>query len=265
VDTIGHRIAAIIPARNEQQSIAETVGSAAGLDGVSIVIVIDDGSTDATGTHAGAAGAVVVRHERSRGKAAAIESGVNALGVLEQRDSRPESDVLLLLDADLGDGAQRVQPLLTPVTGEQAALAVGVLPSQTGDTASDGMRILLSTARRGIADLCGFQARAPLSGQRCLTRRAFELASPLAAGFGVETGMTIDIVRAGLTVIEVDLDITEPARTNDMAEQLHRAKQLRDVTRALTARGFVSKSLDELRSAAGVGSLLQRFKRSDKD
>jgi glycosyltransferase involved in cell wall biosynthesis len=262
VDTTGHRIAAIIPARNEQQSIAATVGSAAGLDGVSIVIVTDDGSTDATGSYAGAAGAVVVRHERSRGKAAAVESGVNALGVLEQRDSRPESDVLLLLDGDLGDSAQSMQPLITPVTDDRAALAIGVLPSQTAATASDGMRILLSTARRGIADLCGFQARAPLSGQRCLTRRAFELASPLAAGFGLETGMTIDIVRAGLTVVEVDLDIAERASGNDMTEQLHRAKQLRDVTRALTARGFVGKSLDDLRSAAGVGGLLQRFKRS---
>lgn len=258
----GHRIAAIIPAKNEEEWIAATVRSTASLTGVPTVIVADDGSTDQTGTHAAAAGAVVVRHERSRGKAAAIESGVNALGVLEERDRKPEADVLLLLDADLADSAAHAHELITPVTADRAALSIGVLPSQsTAESATGGIQIVLSTARRGIADLCGFDTQTPLSGQRCLTRRAFELASPLATGFGVEVGMTIDIVRAGLTVIETDVELEHRERRPDGAGQLHRTKQLRDVTRALTARGFVGKSLDDLSSAAGVSGFLQRFKR----
>ena len=68
---------------------------------VDLVVVCDDGSSDATGEHAAAAGAIVVRTSRNRGKAAAVESAVNALGVLEQRDRRPEAARLLLLDADL--------------------------------------------------------------------------------------------------------------------------------------------------------------------
>ena len=104
------RVAVVIPAANEADRIAATVTAVSALPGVNIVIVGDDGSDDDTGQRAGAAGAVVVTHARTRGKAAAIESAVNALGVLEQRDRRPECGTLLLVDADLGDAAAGARP-----------------------------------------------------------------------------------------------------------------------------------------------------------
>jgi len=119
----------------------------------------------------------------------------------------------------------------------------------------------MSTAARGITELTGFTPRAPLSGQRCLTRRAFELASPLAAGWGIEVGMTIDILRAGLTVEEIEIDLRHRATGTDLAGQVHRAKQLRDVTRALTARGLVQAGLQDFKDAGGVQGLLKRFRR----
>ena len=252
----------MIPAKNEEQRIAATVTAVRGLPHVATVIVVDDGSSDRTGEYAGGAGAIVVRHQRNRGKSAALESGVNALGVIEQRDKRPEADILLLLDADLGKTAANAAPLIEPVVTGAADLTIGVLPQQTTEDGSPagGMGLVVNTARRGIEDLCGFTARAPLSGQRCLTRRAFELASPLAAGWGVETGMTIDIVRAGLTVTEIDVDLGHRVTTNDLAGQLHRARQLADVTRALTARGMITKATGELRSRPAVNNLLQRFR-----
>ncbi|MBA2417260.1 MAG: glycosyltransferase, partial [Geodermatophilaceae bacterium] len=76
------RVACIIPAKDEQQRIAATVTAARTIRGVEVVIVCDDGSRDATAQHAGAAGAIVVSHTRNRGKATAVESAVNALGVV---------------------------------------------------------------------------------------------------------------------------------------------------------------------------------------
>ena len=260
--TPGNRVACVIPAKNEEERIAAAVTAARALPRVATVIVTDDGSSDATAQHATAAGAIVVSHNRNRGKAAAIESGVNALGVLEERDHQPEAGVILLLDADLGESASGAAPLIEPVVAGEAALTIGVLPAQTtadGEPAG-GHGVVMNTARKGIAELCGFEARAPLSGQRCMTRRAFELASPLAAGFGIEVGMTIDVVRAGLTVREVDVDLRHRATGNDLAGQMHRAKQLRDVTRALAARGLVTRATDELRSNPKVSGLLQRFR-----
>lgn len=252
----------MIPAKNEESTIAATVAAARELPHVSTVIVVDDGSSDGTTQHATAAGAIVVGHVRNRGKAAAIESGVNALGVLEQRDNQPEATALVLLDADLGDTAAGAAPLIEPVVSGRAALTIGVLQAQTTDDGSPagGHGIVLNTARRGIEELCGFTAHAPLSGQRCITRRAFELASPLAGGFGIEVGMTIDVVRAGLSVQEVDIRVQHRATGNDLAGQLHRAKQLKDVTRALAARGLITHATGELRSNPTVSGLLGRLR-----
>nr|WP_239579440.1 glycosyltransferase [Microlunatus panaciterrae] len=257
------RVACIIPAKDEEQRIAATVKAASSLKYVDVVIVCDDGSSDATAQYAAAAGAVVVSHTRNRGKAAAIDSAVNALGILEQRDKLPEARALLLLDADLEESAAACAPLIEPVVTGEADLTVAVLPAQRTASGEEpgGLGLVMTTATRGIEELCGFSPRAPLSGQRCLTRRAFELASPLASGFGVEVGMTIDIVRAGLRVKEIEVDLYHRATGSDLASQFHRAKQLRDVTRALTARGLVQASLKELKDSGGVPGLLKRLKR----
>jgi len=245
------RVACIIPAKDEQQRIAATVTAARSLPHVELVVVCDDGSGDGTGAHAAAAGAIVVTHRRNRGKAAAVESAVNALGVLEQRDQRPECGSLLLLDADLAESAAACAPLIDPVVTGRADLTIAVLPAQSTATgeAAGGFGLVMGTASRGIAELTGWTPTAPLSGQRCLTRRAFELASPLAAGWGVEVGMTIDVLRAGLRVEEIPVALTHRATGKDLAGQLHRAKQLRDVSRALAARGAVQAGLDELRTS----------------
>lgn len=238
--------------------MAATVRAAAALPGVDIVIVADDGSSDDTGRVAGAAGAVVVSHSRTRGRAAAIESGINALGVLEQRDGRPECGTVLLLDAGLGDDAARCAALVTPVRAGDADLVIGV------PTAEDSS-LVANVAGRGIAELTGgWTTRAPASGPRCLTRRAFEVASPLAAGWGAEVGMSIDIVKAGLRVTEIDVDLQVPSVEAGVAGQLERAARLRDVTRALAARGLVQDKLKEVQAefeAGGVRGLLNRFRR----
>ena len=128
-------------------------------------------------------------------------------------------------------------------------LTIAVLPAQqTADgSAAGGFGLVMTTASRGIAELTGWTPRAPLSGQRCLTRRVFELASPLAAGWGMEVGMTVDVLRAGLRIEEIEIDLRHRATGTDLSSQLHRAKQLRDVSRALAARGAVSGLVKRIR------------------
>ena len=65
----------VIPAKDEAARIAATVQAASRIAHVDLVIVVDDGSGDATADLARAAGATVIRHPRNRGKAAAMESG----------------------------------------------------------------------------------------------------------------------------------------------------------------------------------------------
>ena len=65
-------LAVIIPALNEAKTIGPVVASASRYG---VAIVVDDGSSDASGAMAGAAGAIVVRHEVNRGYDQALNSG----------------------------------------------------------------------------------------------------------------------------------------------------------------------------------------------
>lgn len=261
------RVACIIPARDAASRIQATVRAARALPGVEVVIVTDDGSTDETARYAAASGAIIAAHQRARGRAAAIESGVNALGVLEQRDRRPECGTVVLLDADLGTSASQAQRLIAPVVTERAALAIAI-PARVGPAPESGSGpeqgpdrdLVDATAARGIAELAGWTPRFPLATNRCLTRRAYELASPLAAGDGADVGMTIDVLRAGLRVTEVEVDFDEPDEPSGLAARFDRARVLADVTRALTARGLVRQSLKEIRESGGVRGLIDKFR-----
>jgi glycosyl transferase family 2 len=226
-------IAVIIPARDEADRIAATVTAAAVLDGVGLVVVVDDGSRDGTGGLARRAGAVVVRHARNRGKAAAMQSGANAVGLVDQRERRAHPRHLLFLDADLAESAAHAGPLAGPVLAGQADMTIAVFAA-TVKLGGHGLVVGLSGA--GIRRAVGWQPAQPLNGQRCLTRAAFEAARPLARGWGVETALTIDLMRQGFRVVEVEVELAHRATGTGLGAQLHRAHQLTDVARALAAR-----------------------------
>ncbi|MFI7615504.1 glycosyltransferase family 2 protein [Nonomuraea terrae] len=232
--------AVVIPAANEADRIAATVTAAAALPGVGLVVVVDDGSADQTGRVARAAGARVVRHSRNRGKAAAMETGAEAVRLL---DEGGVSRHLLFLDADLGDTAQAAAPLIEPVRSGAADMTIAMFTTRVK---LGGHGLVVRLSKEGIRRATGFEAAQPLNGQRCLTRAAFEAARPLAHGFGVETALTIDLLRKGFRVVEVEVDMAHRATGTDWRAQLHRARQLRDVARALAVREpVVVRNLDK--------------------
>jgi hypothetical protein len=226
-------VAVVIPARNEADRIQATVTSAAAIAGVALVIVVDDGSTDGTAAVARRAGAVVTRHARNRGKGAAMETGAEAVRVLDQREHRDRPRHLLFLDADLAGTAALAGPLADPVLAGTADMTIAVF-STTVKLGGHGLVVGLSGA--GIQRATGWRPAQPLNGQRCLTRAAFEAARPLARGWGAETGLTIDLLRQGLRVTEVEVELAHRATGTGLRAQLHRAHQLTDVARALAVR-----------------------------
>jgi glycosyltransferase involved in cell wall biosynthesis len=227
-------VAVVIPARDESDRIRATVSGAAGLPGVDLVVVVDDGSRDGTRAVAQEAGACVVSHSRSRGKAAAMETGAEAVRLLESRDSRAHPRHLLFLDGDLAGTAGEAAALIEPVTAGEADMTIAVFANRIRQ-GGHGFVVALSGA--GIERATGWRPAQPLNGQRCLTRAAFEAARPLAAGFGVETALTIDLLRLGMRVTEVEVPLAHRATGTDWRAQVHRARQFADVARALAVRG----------------------------
>ena len=225
------RVAAVIPAKDESRRIAATVRAARAIPGVDLVLVVDDGSTDGTQDVAREAGAVVVRHSHNRGKAAAMETGAAVVAMRDTADRPPR--LLLFIDGDLADSAVNTAPLIAPVAEGRADVSIALLPPQPG---AGGRGIVVGLARRSIQSMTGWTPTQPLSGMRCLTREAFEAATPLARGWGVETGMTIDLLTKGFVAVEVPCDLKHRPSGSDFRGQVHRAAQYRDVLLAVNAR-----------------------------
>ncbi|MGH3497913.1 MAG: glycosyltransferase [Nocardioidaceae bacterium] len=226
-------VACVIPAKDESARIASTVRAASQIPGVDLVVVVDDGSSDDTASLAKRCGATVVRHPRNQGKAAAMQTGAVRVAALDDPDAAPRH--LLFLDADLEDTAAEAAPLTRPIIDRVADMSIGVLPVQRSPGGGRGRVVRL--AQQGIAAATGWQTTQPLSGQRCLTRAAFDAALPLANGWGVEVGLTIDVLRKGFRLIEVDLPFHHRVTGTDWRARMHRGRQLADVLRALAARG----------------------------
>ncbi|KRF28752.1 glycosyltransferase [Phycicoccus sp. Soil802] len=231
-------VAAVIPAKDEADRIAATVRAVRGIPGVDLVVVVDDGSSDDTAEIARAAGAEVVRHARNRGKAAAMTTGAGYVARHEGVEGRVGGSdgrrPLLFVDGDLEGTAANLGVLVPPVLEGRADMTIATLPPQK--TAGGGHGFVVRLARKGIEDLTGFVPQQPLSGMRCISRPAFDAASPLARGWGVEVGLTVDVLMAGLRVEEVPCELHHRVSGADWRGQVHRAKQYRDVALALARR-----------------------------
>ena len=153
-------------------------------------------------------GAKVVRLPR-RGKGQALTLGERAA----------PAGALLLCDADLrGELTEACRR-----HGRQPPIAA--FDRHVGG----GFGLAKGAARALIRLATGRETREPLSGQRHLTAAAREACFPLVAGFGCEVGMTVDAVRAGLDIHEVELALEHRATGRDLGGFVHRGRQLRDI------------------------------------
>lgn len=184
------RAVLIIPALDEAPVIGAIVARVP-RETVSEIIVVDNGSTDATGAVAARAGARVVREPR-RGYGAACWAGVSALG--------PECDVAVFLD---GDGSQRpedVPAVLGPVAEGRADLALGA--RQLGDGhpahASLGTRLVAAYVSRRFG--LRLTDVGPLRAIRVALLRRLDMRD---RAFGWPVEMVVKAAALGARIVEV--------------------------------------------------------------
>jgi len=213
----------LIPAFNEADRISETVRTALALPEVVKVIVIDDGSTDDTAARAQASGACVIRMPRNAGKGAALNRGL----------AEARTPYLLLLDADLGSSAAEALRLLQPVWQNEADMTIATFP-HTGHKGGFGLAVKL--ARWGIRKLSGQEMKAPLSGQRAMRKEVAEAAGGFEERFRVEVALTLDALRLGFSIQEVQTRMAHRLTGRTWKGFLHRGRQFADVLRVLIKR-----------------------------
>ena len=193
------------------------------------VVVADDASTDGTADLAQRAGAEVVRAPRNQGKGATATLGARRLLELAAGADDP---VVLLCDGDLAASAHELRGLVEAVRRGDGDLAVAVFARKVGG----GFGVAVGAAHDAILEATGLDLRAPISGQRALRASSLERVLPFAPRFGMEVGMTIDAHRAGLRLVEVELDLEHRATGRTLRGFLHRFRQLRDIRAAARAR-----------------------------
>ena len=120
-------------------------------------------------------------------------------GARRPRRRRP---TVLLCDADLGAAAGELVPLVEAVEAGECDLAVAAFARREGG----GFGLALGYARRARSRSSAASGpSAPISGQRAMRASTLRDLLPFAAGFGMEIGMTVDAVRAGHRVQEIEL------------------------------------------------------------
>jgi glycosyltransferase involved in cell wall biosynthesis len=222
------RTVVIVSAYNEADRIGGTVVALREVFADARILVADDGSADGTAAAATSAGAEVVSAPRNLGKGGATTLAAERVLALAWEDDPP---VFVLCDGDLADTARHL-PALAATVASGADLAVARFARKVGG----GFGLAKGFARWAIERRSGFVATEPISGQRALSGRAFRVAVPFAHGFGMEIGMTVDVARAGLRVVEVELPLEHRATGRTWRGFVHRGKQLLDFLRVYVSR-----------------------------
>ena len=170
-------ITAIVPAYNEEKNIPAVLRALKQSTLLSEIIVVDDGSRDATAEVAEREGVRVISQE-NQGKAGAMRAGAHAAN----------ADILFFADADLvGFTADHVNAVITPVLSGSAGMSVGI---------RGWGRIPLWVMRQCVP---------VIGGERAIMRSHFLHAAQhrAASRYGIETVMNAYCRRSRIPVILV--------------------------------------------------------------
>ncbi len=180
------QIIAIIPALNESAHLGSVLSTLPGV--ITKVIVVDDGSTDGTGTLAQKQGAYVIRHEHSQGYDASLNEGfvhAQQLG----------ADIFVTFDADGEHHPEDIAAVLAPILASQADIVVGTRPTLMH--AAEKIFALYTTLRFKVAD--------PLCGLKAYTRDVYERVGAFDTVHSIGTELMIRGKRAGFRLMAVPI------------------------------------------------------------
>jgi glycosyltransferase involved in cell wall biosynthesis len=223
---------AIVPALDAASTVGHVVDDVSHVLDIPVVVV-DDGSSDATGYVAGAHGAIVLHHERNRGKGAAILSGL-------REAERRGFEAALTIDADGQHPAASGRDVLSG-SDDPRALVLGVR-DLVRDGAPRSNRFGNGVSNFFLSAFAGTRLQDTQCGLRRYPVRE-TLALPMRAhGFAFEAEVILRALAARLPVVEVPVRVVYPAES----ERVSHFHTVRDPARIVAT---VVRTVVDLRRA----------------
>jgi glycosyltransferase involved in cell wall biosynthesis len=192
-------VGVIIPALNEERSIGLVLDALPGF--IDRVVVVDNGSDDATAEVAKRHGAIVVSEPR-KGYGSACLTGIDTL-------AEDPPDIVTFLDGDFSDDPSEIDRLLAPILAGDAELVIG---SRAVGARQDGA--LLPQARFGnrlacvlIEQLHGYRFT-DLGPFRAITWDALQRLEMSDPDYGWTVEMQLKAARLGIASVEVPVSYT---------------------------------------------------------
>ena len=205
------KVSVIIPAFNEEDTVATVVEVVKKVSFVDEIIVVNDGSSDNTESEALNAGARVINHEVNKGKGEALRTGYK----------EAECDIIAFIDADIYNlSSAKVEAMIKPILHGKTDITKTKFSRASGRVTELTAKPLLNFFFPEI----NFEQ--PLSGQFA-ARKEILKKMDFEKDYGVDVGIVIDADVLGISIMEVDIgeiehDMSPLSELNLMANEVVR-------------------------------------------
>lgn len=187
------KVSVIIPAFNEEDTVAQVVGVVKKVSFVDEIIVVNDGSSDNTEAEAIKAGARVISHEFNKGKGEALHTGYKEV----------ECDIIAFIDADIYNlTSSKVEAMIKPILSGKTDITKTKFSRASGRVTELTAKPLLNFFFPEIS----FEQ--PLSGQFAARKEILKKIN-FEKDYGVDVGIVIDADVLGISITEVDIGAIE--------------------------------------------------------
>ena len=210
-------VSIIIPAYNEEKKIKDTLLGIVDIEQINEIIVVDDGSSDNTTKSAKSLEnekIKVFKLDKNRGKGYALNFGL--------KKAMEKADIIGFLDGDLGSSSSETIKLIKPVINNEVDVTIAKFPPAKK---KGGMGFVKRLAKESVYEMTGVELDATISGQRIFKKEVLEKFDEIPYGYGVEVGMTIDILKHGYSIKEILVNMTHNETGRDLKGFIHRGKQ----------------------------------------
>ena len=187
------KVSVIIPAYNEEDTVAKVVEVVKKVSFVDEIIVVNDGSSDNTKNVASDAGARVITHETNKGKGEALNTGYR----------EAECDIIAFIDADIYNlTSKKVEAMIKPILEGKTDITKTKFARESGRVTELTAKPLLNFFFPEIS----FEQ--PLSGQFAARKEILKKIN-FESDYGVDVGIVIDADVLGISITEVDIGAIE--------------------------------------------------------